>query len=122
MKSQLKSALLGALISVVIFLGSAFINKTQEAEQYVQVIVLESHIRGGLGRSRLIITYPEGTKEELELSNYQSMTGINFANVTGNEKSIVTTLNKLGAQGYQLKWLESGVSEGIYVTKYVFKK
>jgi len=125
---KIKSIILGVFLAVILFVGTALISKTkdsdkaQESKQYAQVLALESHVRGGLGRSKLIVTYPDGHKEEGELENYQSMTGINIGNITGNEKAIVGALNKLSSQGYQMKWLESGVSEGVYVTKYVFEK
>jgi len=108
-------------IIVVVFIATAFTNKEQEAPQYMQITALETHIKGGFGRSSLVISYPD-SQEESELMNYQSMTGINFANVKNNEKKIVAALNKATSMGYKMKWLESGVSEGIYVTKYVFVK
>ena len=113
-----------AMIGLALLISS-FTNKEQKVQgsvQYVQVAVLESHAKGGTGRSRMVISYPDGKQEESELENYQSFTGINFSNVMGNEKKISAALNKLSSQGYEFKWLESGVSEGIYVTKYLFVK
>lgn len=122
MKFNLNSCLMGIAMAAILFIGTSYVNKTEEAKQYAQITALESHIKGGMGRSRLVITYSDGRKEESALKNYQSMTGINFSNVTGNEKAIVEAMNKLSSQGYDFKWLESGVSEGIYITKYVYEK
>jgi len=70
----------------------------------------------------LVITYPDGKQEVSELSNYKSMVGINFENVFGNERAIMAAVKKMTDQGYEIRWLESGVSEGIYITKYVMAR
>ena len=50
------------------------------------------------------------------------MVGINFENVFGNERAIMAAVKKMTDQGYEIRWLESGVSEGIYITKYVMAR
>jgi hypothetical protein len=123
---NIKIAAVSTVVLVgLVFIISSFTNKEQKAQgnmQYAQITALESHAKGGTGRSRLVVTYSDGRQEESELENYQSFTGINFGNVTGNEKKISAALNKVASQGYEFKWLESGVSEGIYVTKYLLVK
>ena len=123
MKTQITLIVVIAALVVIAFIGSAYTREPQQpGVEYAQVTALESQIAGGAGRSRLYITHPDGKQEVADLSNYKSMTGINFQNVSDNERTIVTNLKKMTDQGYEIRWVESGVSEGIYITKYIMTR
>lgn len=94
---------------------------------YMQMTSIESVVPGGLGRSRLMFTTPDGKQEEQELKNFFSLTGINFKNVTQNDVAITDMVSKLSAAGWELAYVTSGVysaesSTGIFITRYMFRK
>jgi hypothetical protein len=66
--------------------------KSEANKQFMQVNTVESVVAGGLGRSKMIITNPDGSQKEADLENLFSMTGINFKNIKENEDKIVRTL------------------------------
>ncbi len=99
------------------------------AQEYMQITAIESVIPGGLGRSRLIATKPDGQIEELPLENFFSMVGINFGNIRNNDKIITTKLNEYSKQGWSVISVTSGVysgsenrAAGIFITRYILKK
>lgn len=67
---------------------------------------------------------------EAKLLNFFSVTGINFQNIASNDALISSKLNDLAAEGWELMFVASGVEsdagkgdgEGIYITRFVFKK
>lgn len=67
---------------------------------------------------------------ETKLLNFFSAAGINFQNIASNDALVTSKLNDLTAQGWELAFVTSGVesvggkddSEGIFITRYVFKK
>lgn len=67
---------------------------------------------------------------ESKLLNFYSVTGINFQNIASNDALISSKLNQLAAEGWELMFMTSGVesdagetdSQGIYITRFVFKK
>lgn len=96
---------------------------------YMQVTTVESIIPGGLGRSKMIITDENGNSTDTELENFYSMVGINFGNITSNNKKIVAKINELCGKGWELDEVTAGVQsptdsgkQGIYLTRYLFKK
>ncbi len=119
---NLKAAGFVLALFVLSLVASAYVNQDSPAPEYAHVTVLESQASGGVGRSRLVITYPDGKQEQLPLENYKSMVGINFENVASNERAIVTALKKMTGLGFEIRWVESGVSEGIYITKYIMTR
>jgi hypothetical protein len=90
--------------------------------EYARLITLESVMSGGTGRSRLFLITPDGKRQEDELKNYYSLTGINFSNVYLNEERKTYWLNKLAEDGWVLYWIETGSQEGIYTTKYLMRR
>jgi hypothetical protein len=68
--------------------------------------------------------------EETKLLNFFSLGGINFQNVASNDAMITDKLNVLTAEGWELAFVTSGVEssaggddgEGIFITRFVFKK
>jgi hypothetical protein len=97
--------------------------------QIMHVTTVESIIPGGLGRSKIITTDTDGKQDEKSLENFYSMVGINFGNIKQNETEILKTLKKYLDEGWQLINVTSGVQspaanngQGIYMTRYMFKK
>ncbi|MEZ4798606.1 MAG: hypothetical protein R2809_02280 [Flavobacteriales bacterium] len=139
------------LVAFVALASSAF-------SQYKIVTVVESIVPGGLGRSRMVETVSEvdynafttertdgkdskqkdvdrgdikisGFKET-KLLNFFSMVGINFQNIASNDAVVVSKLNEMDAQGYELIHVASGVESdagkddgnGLFITRFYFKK
>ena len=67
---------------------------------------------------------------ETKLLNFYSLAGINFQNIASNDALITSMLNNLSTQGWELFQVVSGVESdagkgdgnGIFITRYVFKK
>ena len=55
---------------------------------YTQITTIESVVPGGLGRSRMVTTDPDGNYKEIDMENFFSFVGINFGNVRKNDKMI----------------------------------
>lgn len=68
--------------------------------------------------------------EETKLLNFFSATGINFQNIASNDAMISAKLNEMTAAGWELAFVATGVEsnagtqdgEGIFVTRYIFKR
>lgn len=68
--------------------------------------------------------------EETKLLNFYSISGINFQNVASNDAMVSAKLNEMAAAGWELAFVSSGVEsdsgttdgEGIFVTRYIFKR
>lgn len=68
--------------------------------------------------------------EETKLLNFFSLTGINFQNVASNDAIVSAKLNEMAAAGWELAFVSTGVEsnagtedgEGIFVTRYIFKR
>ncbi len=114
----------GVLVSALLIGFMAFKGKTDyqdSAPKYIHINILESVLTGGTGRSRCIITFPDGKSEEFELENYYSMVGVNFGNIKENDKKMTLRMNLLAGQGYQIVSQSSG-GQGIYSTKIIMQK
>lgn len=103
--------------------------KPETNKQFMQVNTIESVVAGGLGRSKMIITNPDGSQKEADLENLFSMTGINFKNIKDNEDKIVRTLKTYTDEGWKLDHVtsltlsqnDSGAG-GIFMTRYLLSK
>lgn len=68
--------------------------------------------------------------DESKLLNFYSLGGINFQNIASNDALISDKLTKMAEDGWQLMFVTSGVEsnaggqdgEGIFVTRFIFKK
>jgi hypothetical protein len=68
--------------------------------------------------------------EETKMLNFYSIGGINFQNVASNDALITGKLNEMAKVGWELAFVSTGVesdsgkddNEGIFVTRYVFKR
>jgi len=67
---------------------------------------------------------------ESKLLNFYSMTGINFQNIASNDALVTSKLNQMAEEGWELTFVTSAVEsdggkgdgDGIYITRYIFKK
>lgn len=127
-KTVIVSSFLASLLTVAIF--SLFSFRSPQAVtkyQYKQISTVESIIPGGLGRSRILSTDQSGTVIEKELKNFYSFVGINFGNIANNDDVIVSRINEITNEGWELYQTNTGVSNeknggGIFITRYVFRK
>jgi hypothetical protein len=99
------------------------------AKQFMQINTVESVVAGGLGRSRMIVTNPDGSQKETDMENLFSMAGINFKNIKENEDKLVKTLKNYTDDGWKLEHVtsltlsqnDSGAG-GIFMTRYLLSK
>ena len=101
----------------------------EPAKQFMQINAVESVVAGGLGRSKMIITNPDGSQKEADLENLFSIAGINFKNIKMNEEKIGRTLKTYTDDGWKLDHVtsltlsqnDSGAG-GIFMTRYLLSK
>lgn len=103
--------------------------KPETGKQFLQINTVESVVAGGFGRSKMIITYPDGTQKEADLENLFSLTGINFKNIKENEDKIVKSLKNFTDDGWKLDHVTSltlsqndNGAGGIFMTRYLLSK
>ncbi len=103
--------------------------KTEVVRQFMQVTTVESVLAGGLGRSRMIITNPDGTQTDSGLENLFSMVGINFKNIKENEDKLIKTLKEYTDKGWKIEHVTSFTlsqndtgAGGIFMTRYLLSK
>jgi hypothetical protein len=97
--------------------------------EYRQFSTIESILPGGLGRSRVVSTDANGTTVEKDLLNFYSLVGINFGNISNNDRLIVDKINEYTNEGWELHSVTTGVQSptdsgksGIFITRYLFRK
>ena len=141
----------------IILLGLMVAGLSSFAQEYKIITVIESIIPAGLGRSRIIeVTEKKdhnsltterinGKKskekikrsdakvknlKETKLLNFYSATGLQFYNIASNDAVVTSKINELASQGWELKFVNSGVEsdagdtdgKGIFITRYIFFK
>ncbi len=126
----MKKIVLSLIIALLIGIGlSAQEVKPEAGKQFMQINTVESVIAGGVGRSKMIVTNPDGSQKESDLENLFSMTGINFKNIKDNEDKLVRTLKQYTDDGWKLDHVtsltlsqnDSGAG-GIFMTRYLLSK
>ena len=130
MHIQPSSLVIGAVCGIACFLALAFTPNAQQAPvtyTYRQFSTIESVVPMGLGRSRIITSDASGQMMEKELQNFYSATGINFKNVSNNDRVIVDNINSMTTEGWELFEVSTGVNSldgggGIFITRYLFRK
>ncbi|WP_375323668.1 hypothetical protein [Flagellimonas sp. GZD32] len=68
--------------------------------------------------------------EETKLLNFYNIGGIRFQNIAANDAVITSMINDMIANGWELAFVVSGVEseagkgdgQGIFITRYIFKK
>ncbi len=129
MKAPLQIMSTFLLIAVGIIAVMAFkTNDSPTVYHYKQFSTIESLVPGGMGRSRIVTTDEQGVSVEKDLLNFFSLVGINFSNVSNNDKMIVDKINEFSSQGWELYQVTTGVQShskdatGIFITRYLFRQ
>lgn len=118
---------------VFIILGLSFSMQAQDSakvapRQFMQVTTIESVIGGGIGRSKMLITQPDGSQEEMDLNNLFSIGGINFKNVKENENTILKILKLYADEGWKIEQTipltlsPPNNGAGIFMTRYLLSR
>lgn len=95
---------------------------------FMQITTIESVVGGGFGRSRMIVTKEDGSREEKDLNNLFSVAGLNLKNIRENETTILTTLKTYTEAGWKLECatpltLSPGENgNGIFMTRYLLSR
>jgi opacity protein-like surface antigen len=126
MKKFILFLLIAAAISSSIYAQDV---KQESTKQFMQITTVESVVAGGLGRSKMIITNPDGSQKESDLENLFSIMGINFKNIKDNEGQLVRVLKDYTNAGWKLEHItsltlsqnDSGAG-GIFMTRYLLSK
>jgi hypothetical protein len=118
---------LALLIAVPLLMSFNKEKAKPAASQWQVVTMVESVVPGKLGRSKMTYVDNTGAASEQEVQNLFSLTGINFQNLNENNRSIATMLAKMEEAGWSLQDISTGAfgeggSQGIFVTRYLFKK
>ncbi|AVI52372.1 hypothetical protein C5O00_08400 [Pukyongia salina] len=144
------------LITIFIVFASVQVNNAQTYE-YQIVTVVESIVPNGLGRSRMISAnesrdYTEFTStrteedndrnkskrgdirvkdfDETKLLNFYNLGGIRFQNIAANDAVVMSKINAMSEEGWELFWINSGVESeggkgdgnGIFITRFTFRR
>lgn len=102
--------------------------KAEPGKQFMQITTVESVVGGGLGRSKMIITNPDGSQKESDLENLFSLAGINFKNIKDNEDKIVKVLKVYTDEGWKMDYVTSFTLSpsdnglGIFMTRYLLSR
>lgn len=123
----MKKVLILALFALVGMAQSSFAQAPVVPKyEYMQVTTVESLVAGGLGRSRMISTDPNGKLQELPLENFFSLGGINFGNIRNNDKMITDKMNELAEQGWEVVQVSTGATDdqgkGIFISRYLLRR
>ena len=117
------------LIASVLICSSLKAQDIKTETQYMQITTVESVLAGGIGRSRMIITNPDGSQKESDLENLFSLVGINFKNIKQNEDRLLKTLQEYTGNGWKLDQVTSLTlsqndtgAGGIFMTRYLLSK
>jgi hypothetical protein len=120
-----------ALVCAMAFGFYAFRDSAPAPEEsnyeYMQISVIESVVKAGIGRSRMISVKDNGEMVEEKLENFFSVSGINFSNVRFNDNVITERISTLTKEGWILENCVTGAysdgkSTGLYLTRYLFKR
>jgi hypothetical protein len=111
--------------------GSAAAGSVKVVYEYKQITAIESVVSGGLGRSRILTTDDNGQMREKELKNFYSFVGINFDNISNNDRVIVDRINDFANEGWELVNVVTGSNQqsnggssggGLFITRYIFRR
>ncbi|TKG94320.1 hypothetical protein EYV94_13645 [Puteibacter caeruleilacunae] len=147
------------IFTILIVLAFSTFSNAQDKPVYeVKIITsIESIVPSGAGRSRLLSTDKEldyrkyTTKQtaasgdrnksdrkeirikeydETKMLNFFNVGGIRFQNIASNDALLMSKINQMLADGWDLAFVNTGVesyggsddSNGIYITRYLFKR
>jgi hypothetical protein len=118
---------LGAVTLTAIFSFNESSKKANAQYEYLQISAIESVVKAGAGRSRMISMKDNGEMLEEKLENLFSVSGISFKNVRFNDNQVTQRIAKLINEGWELENVVTGAyggdkSTGIFLTRYLFRK
>lgn len=101
-------------------------NETRDYKQFTSTRSGEDDKRNKSDRKEIRVKGFDETK----LLNFFNLGGIRFQNIAANDALVTSKINDLASQGWELAFVNSGVesyggkgdSNGIYVTRYTFKR
>ncbi|MDC6365820.1 MULTISPECIES: hypothetical protein [Flavobacteriaceae] len=107
---------------------SRIINALEDKDyrEYTSVQTEEDNTRNKSKRADIRVKNFEETK----LLNFFNLGGIRFQNIAANDALITSMLNDMSSQGWELVFVSSAVEseggkgdgQGIFITRYIFKK
>lgn len=125
----MKRVLLSLSLLLALFIQTnAQETKIETVKEFMQITTVESVISAGFGRSKMLITNPDGSQKEYEMNNLFSLTGIHFKNIRENEDQIIKTLKSYTDDGWKLEQVmpltlsPSGNGPGIFMTRYLLSR
>lgn len=107
---------------------SRIINALEDKDykEYTSVQTEEDNTRNKADRGEIRVKNFEETK----LLNFYNLGGIRFQNIAANDALITSMINDMITNGWELAFVVSGVEseggkgdgQGIFITRYIFKK
>lgn len=107
---------------------SRIISASEEKDyrEYTSVQTEEDNTRNKADRSEIRVKNFEETK----LLNFYNIGGIRFQNIAANDALITSKINAMISEGWELAFVTSAVEseggkgdgQGIFITRYIFKK
>ena len=120
------------LLAIIIVAASSIFaqeSKPASSKKFMQINTVESVVQGGLGRSKMITTYADGSQKESDLENLFSLVGINFKNIKSNEEQVLRALKTCTDEGWKIDQVTSftlspadGAGVGIFMTRYLLSR
>ena len=125
----MKNQILVLSLSIAIIVSLFAFNTPAPSYEYMAFTTIESIVPGGMGRSRLLMDGGNGKLDEQKIKNLYSMVGIKMENIFQNDLDVVTKLNDLSNEGWELAFANTGVqsptdggTSGIYCTRYILRR
>ena len=115
-------------LSIALIVSIFAFNTPPPTYEYMAFTTIESIVPGGAGRSRMLQDAGDGTLDEQKMKNLYSMMGIKMENIFENDQNVVSKLNDLSNEGWELSFANTGVQSpdqggnGIYCTRYILRR
>ena len=115
-------------LSIALIVSIFAFNTPPPTYEYMAFTTIESIVPGGAGRSRMLQDAGDGTLDEQKMKNLYSMMGIKMENIFENDQNVVSKLNDLSNEGWELAFANTGVQSpdqggnGIYCTRYILRR
>lgn len=129
MKNLNASHLILLLAAGLTFFAFRSSDRVTAEMEYMTVTTVESIIPGGLGRSRMLISFPNGKTEQSKIENLYSIGGITMKNISFNDIAVNDKLAEFSADGWEVMDISTGVqspsqgvNQGIYLTRYHLRR
>ncbi|MCF6348751.1 MAG: hypothetical protein L3J20_10700 [Flavobacteriaceae bacterium] len=100
-------------------------NEQKDYKQYTSTQTEDDNTRNKSDRKEMRVKGFDETK----LLNFYNIGGIRFQNIATNDAIVTSKINTMTAEGWELAFVTSGVessgkgdNQGIYITRYIFKR